>query len=252
MKYLEESQRKFLKERKEERRFEVGDQVLLKYKMEKHKKKTMGKAYYPYSGEIVEVLRNGKYYKVRWGKSSPPKERTGEVSKKQFRWDQIILRNDGESEELIVQFFNQADGYNTAELPKKLKNMKRMWRQRKNARGELEVLCSYNKKGEPEWEKIYDVGSTRMYKEFVEGYWKEREKIMERKQRREERKEKFRVEHFFCAKEEGKKVLVLWKYWEEPTWEEVDNVESLRMYQKWKKSRRYLELEEKESEEESE
>ena len=217
--YLQRSQRNFLQSRMRQRRFEVGDKVLAQYKIEKHKKKGIGKGYFPYTGEVVEVLRNGKYYKVKWSKSPPPKQKEGEISRKQLRWDQLLAQEDGEDEELVLQFYNQADSYNTSEVSKMKKNLDKVWRQRVNERGELVILCSYRNEFEPVWEKIYNLGRTRQYKDFLEKYWKKREEKMERKQAEETENQMFRVEDYFCVKDGGEKVLVLWKYWLDPTCE---------------------------------
>ena len=250
-KYVEKAQRNALRDGHLVRRFEVGDKVLVMYKFEKHRKKTLGKGYYPYSGEVSEVKRNGKYYRVKWGRSSPPNQREGEISRKDLRWDQLILQKEGEEEELVVQFYNQADSYNTTTVSKKRKDLEKVWRQRKTEREELEILCSYKSEGEPEWEKIFDLGTTKKYKKFIRNYWERREEKMPGKQAEETESGNYKVEKLFCAKEEGRKVLVLWKYWMEPTWEDKEVVEHLTMFQEWVNSEDYIVLE-SESETETE
>jgi len=169
-KYIEKSQRNFLSVRGTRRTFEVGDKVLVNKHLTSKKKKTLGKGYFPYSGEVTEVRSNGDYYKVRWGSCHPPSVNEGDINKRTLRWDQLIPMVGGEASELVVQHFRQADSYNTREVEKEMKKLKEIYRQRKGESGDLEVLCKFEGEKLLVWKRVGDIGKSKQYTEFMKTF----------------------------------------------------------------------------------
>ena len=252
-KHIRKQQAKFWQKQKRERGiFKVGDKVVVNNSLKKSFKKAgLGKGYYPYSGEIVEVLAEGKYYKIKWGMSHPARAKEGQVAKKRFRIDQVLRIKEGEQVELVLQHYLQADSYNTEMLKDKLPKLEEILRQRRDEKsGDLEVLCVWKDKWNPSWEWVRDVGSTKQYKEFREhlDYYEEM-----RSQRREEEEEvgRFEVERIFY--QIGDEVLVLWANFNEPSRVSIQQIKHLEVYKEWKRtSRVFLEESELESEEDKE
>ena len=75
----------------------------------------------------------------------------------------------------------------------------------------------------------------------------ERERGREREEKYEEGSDEFEVENFFCVR--GNQVLVLWKYWEEPSWAPISNFARLHLFRFWKLTDKYIEVSEEEEEE---
>jgi len=249
LKSIKKANSKFwMQQRKKRGEFKVGDKVLVNPTLRKSKKKgKFGKGFYPYSGEVVEVLSGGKYYKVKWGLSHPPKEKQGSVVKKKFRIDQLIHNQRGEEIELVLQHYLQADSYNTETIRDKLPNLVEILRQRKNTCGDLEVLCVWKKKVAPTWEWVRDVGSTKQYKDFLQNL--EYHQAMKEAGRKEELKEgRFEVERIFY--QVGNEVLLLWKNFDDPEKVNVNKVKHLEVFQEWRKEGRVVVMEEEESTEE--
>ena len=237
----------FLSVRGTRRTFEVGDKVLVNKHLTRKKKKTLGKGYFPYSGEVTEVRSNGDYYKVKWGSCHPPSAQEGDICKKALRWDQLIPLVGGEASELVVQHFRQADSYNTREVEKELKSLKEIYRRREGVNGDLEVLCEMEGEKLLVWKRVGDIGKSKQYIEFMETFeyfegLREQQRIEE-----EEQGDLFAIEKFIC-KRVGE-VCVLWENYNEPSWVSVNRVSHLESYQEWRESEDFQELSEGESEE---
>jgi hypothetical protein len=249
-KYIEKSQKNFLTVRGTRRTFEVGDKVLVSKNTTKRKKKTLGKGYFPFSGEVVEVRSGGDYYKVRWGSSHPPTVEEGEICRKALRWDQLIPMDEGEETELVLQHIRQADSYNTREVEKELKKLRKIYRRKEGENGDLEVLCKLDGEKLLVWRRVADIGRSDQYIQFMQHFEYFEELRRQGREQEEAEDNLFEIEEFIC-KLNGS-ILVLWENWNEPTWVSVNRVSHLRMYQDWRASENYVELSESESEEDSE
>ena len=216
----------------------------------KKKKKTLGKGYFPFSGEVVEVRSGGDYYKVRWGSSHPPTVEEGEISRKALRWDQLIPMEGGEESELVLQHIRQADSYNTREVEKELKKLKKIYRRKEGENGDLEVLCKLDGEKLLVWRRVADIGRSDQYIQFMKDFDYFEDLRRQGREQEEAEGDLFEIEEFICK--QNRAVLVLWENWNEPSWISVNRVSHLRMYQEWRESEDYVELSESESEEESE
>jgi len=209
------------------------------------KKKTLGKGYFPYSGEVTQVRKNGDYYIVKWGVMHPPNCEEGEESKRALRWDQLIpIKESEETTELVLQHFRQADSYNTSEVEPEIKEIKSMLRQRVGENGDLEVLCKFKKeKTYLEWKRVADVGRCKQYQEFMKDfeYW---ENMRKEGRKEEEKRELYDIEEYICKR--GGSVLVLWENWNEPTWVSIRRICHLEDYKIWKEGEEFQEISEEE------
>ena len=252
LKNIQRAQAKFWqRERTKRGIFKVGDKVVVNYSLRKSlKKAAFGKGYYPYSGEIVEVIgEEGKYFRIKWGLSHPVGRKEGEVAKRRVRIDQVLHIQEGEQVELVLQHYLQADSYNTQMTKEKLPNLEEILRQRKDQRtGDLEVLCVWKNKWEPSWEWVRDVGSTQQYRSFLENF-DYFEEMRRQGREEEEEEERYEVERIFY--QVGEELLVLWRNFDEPGRVRIQNVKHLDVYQEWTKNGRVI-LEESSEEEESE
>lgn len=213
--------------------FEVGDRVLVSDGFGKKKAKKIGKSLYQYTGIICEVSKCEMYYRVTWSSCPPPNAKEGETSKKRFRWDQLLLQLEGEQEEVVMQHFLMADSYNTSEVVVKLKYLKKVWRQQTVENGdELEVLCSWKDDANPTWERVSEVGDSQQYADFL-SFQEYHEELREQNREEEEKDGRFEVETIFRKKQGW--VLVLWKNWNEPSWEPLQTIKHLQIYKDWKK-----------------
>lgn len=228
----------------------MGDKVLVSKNTTKKKKKTLGKGYFPFSGEVVEVRSAGDYYKVKWGSSHPPTAEEGEISRKALRWDQLIPMEEGEEAELVLQHIRQADSYNTREVEKELKKLKKIYRRKEGENGDLEVLCKLEGEKLLVWRRVADIGRSDQYIQFMQHFEYFEELRRQGREQEEADDDLFEIEEFIC-KQNGS-VLVLWENWNEPTWVSVNRVSHLQMYQIWRESESYQELTESESEVDSE
>lgn len=246
-KYIEKSQRSFLSVRGTRRCFSVGDRVLVNKSLRPHKKKTLGKGYFPYSAVVSQVKKNGDYYKVKWGVMHPPNVEEGEESKRALRWDQLIpIEKSQETTELVLQHFRQADSYNTSEVEKEVKELKKLYRQRIGENGDLEVLCKMENEKLLVWKRVADIGSSKQYQEFRQDfeYW---ENLRGEGRKAEEKGKLYDIEEFVCKK--AGDVLVLWENWNETTWISVKRVCHLEGYKVWKESTNFQEIIGRENEE---
>lgn len=233
MRYLEKAQSKFLNHPQQKKDFSIGEKVLIDYSLRRSKKKAFGKSYFPYSGEIIDILRNGSYYKIRWGLSVPPKKKSGEIEKKLLRWDQLIPQTEGEVEELVVQQLLRADSYNTSSYLHHEDNLEEILRDRMNG-NDLEILCAWNSTKTPSWKKVCYVGNWEQYRNYLET--KEYFEELRRQGRLEETiSEEYAIERFFFKRE--REVFVLWKNFVEPGFIIVQLVKHLDSYKNWKLSR---------------
>lgn len=129
-----------------------------------------------------------------------------------------------------------------------------MYRQRRNGDGDLEVLCRFKNQGLPAWKSVTEVGDCPMYTAFVKRMEEEKEERRRGRNREEKYEEgdenEFEIEDFLCVC--GDEVLVLWRYWDEPTWEPLSSVSDGRLYFVWRLSSDYIEINEESEEEEEE
>jgi len=243
-KYIEKSQRTFLSVKGTKRIFKVGDKVLVNKSLRTQKKKTLGKGYFPYSGEVTQVKKDGDYYFVKWGVMHPSNVEEGEESKRALRWDQLIpIEESQETTELVLQHFRQADSYNTSEIEPEIKELKRILRQKIGENGDLEVLCQLQAEKLLVWRRVADVGRSKQYQDFMEDfeYW---ENLRKEGRKEEEKKgDLYEIEEFICKKEG--EVLVLWENWNEPTWVSVRRVCHLEEYKRWREGNTFQEISEK-------
>jgi hypothetical protein len=145
----------------------VGDKVLVRTEVEgSRKKKVLGKGYYPFSGTIAEVLKEGKRYKVEWGLAPGCGERTKTISKKKFKREQLLPVSD-EFQELTVQHFKNADSWNSYHVTNATSEVKEVLRERKIGKeGYLEALCLLHDKSNPKWMPVTSVADTEAYMLF--------------------------------------------------------------------------------------
>jgi hypothetical protein len=228
-KYLAKAQAKALSKKRQRRRFHVGDQVLVCYNVQKSKKK--GKVRFPYTAEVVDVSVDEQYFKIKWLSRYPASEKEGEICKKKFRWDQLLLNENDEQQGWVIQQFLMADSYNTSQQQIRCEYLDKIWRQRKTERGELELLCTWKDKKKPTWERVATVGDTEQFTLFQRNaeYF---EDIRGQSREEEEKEQRFSVEKIFFQR--GSKVLILWQNFDEPTFEEIKKVRHLKVYKKWR------------------
>lgn len=148
----------------------MGDAVLVNYNLNKKRGKRLGKLTYQYSGTVDEVLPSGNYFRIRWTSCRPTGKNEGELSKKKFRWDQLLLQQDGEEEELVLQHYLMVDSYNTGIIAHRMESLEKIWRQRHSEIGELELLCTWKGNDVPTWTKITELGDSQQYAEFAKTY----------------------------------------------------------------------------------
>jgi hypothetical protein len=231
-KYLAKAQAKVLSKKRQRRRFQLGDQVLVCFNLQKKKGKGKGKVRFPYTAVVVEISQDEMYFKIRWLSRHPVTETEGEICGKQFRWDQLLLNEDDEQQGWVIQQFLMADSYNTSQQQRRSENLEKIWRQRKTQRGELEVLCTWRRKKKPSWEKVTAVGDTEQYTEFqrnVEYF----DSLRQANREEEEKEQRFTVEKIFFQR--GNRIFVLWENYNEPSFVEIRSVRHLEVYKKWRK-----------------
>jgi hypothetical protein len=144
----------------------TGQKVLVQTEVkETHKKKKMGKSYFPFSGTIVKVVREGLQYQVKQDLVPGAGEKTNTVSKLRFKRDQLLAITD-ELEEVTIQHFRDADSWNSYENTFSEKNVGEIFRERKTQNGFLELLCLYNTFDLPVWKPITSVAESDAYLEY--------------------------------------------------------------------------------------
>ena len=145
----------------------VGQKVLARTEVAgKRTRKSISKGYFPYSGEVTEVIRSGEKYRLKWGLSPGPQGRTGQVAKKTFKRDQLLPVTH-QTQELTVQLFQNADSWNSYETYFAKERVIRVFRQRKTEEGYLEVLCLLKGLVLPKWLPVAIVGGCEAYSLYL-------------------------------------------------------------------------------------
>jgi hypothetical protein len=180
-------------------------------------------------------------------------EKTGTVSKKKFKREQLMPISD-EFEELTVQHFKNADSWNSYHVSNATEVVKEVLRERRiiGTDGYLEALCVLHKKVKPEWKAVTSVADTRAYMFFqqhkvriillilytryfiselsvIKDY---HEEIRQQNRAKETENDRFEVERIFTKK--GPNVFVLWTNFDQPSWEPVKDIQHLRIYKRWR------------------
>ena len=118
-----------------------------------------------------------------------------------------------------------------------------MYHQRKDNYGNLEILCLFKKNPIPIWKKVTEVRDCVLYTAFLKKYEEEKAEKQAGREREEKLEEgdEFSVEKFLCIHNE--EVLVLWEFWDDPTWEPIHNFVGNSSFEDWKESSEFFEIE---------
>jgi hypothetical protein len=112
---------------------------------------------------VSKVLRGGTKFKVEWGSSPGCGEKEGAVSKQEFFRDQLKLVV-GEETSLAIEWFKNADSWNSYETEFVKRNVVKMFRERKVDKW-LEVLCLCKGNVLPQWIAVTSI-ETKSYRLF--------------------------------------------------------------------------------------
>tara|TARA_R110002050_G_scaffold297983_1_gene460338 strand:+ start:901 stop:2481 length:1581 start_codon:yes stop_codon:yes gene_type:complete len=229
----------------------IGDTVLVRPSLLKKTKKSMSEPYFPYRAKVISTHQRGTEFKIRWESPCPDLEKPGEMARKNYRRDQLLVLKDDDdvAAALIRQNYLRANsrsaGVDRYEVEEVLKEVLR-----EDERG-VEVLVVWKGYANPTWESLSLLHETDAYKLFS----KENSFIREEEQRNFQEAELESGDFTFqrILDVNGDRCLVLWKYFDEPTWEDsktVKHVENFKEIVKAcrssKKIRNYNNLEEDE------
>jgi hypothetical protein len=129
------------------------------------KKNDVGKSYFPFSGVVEEVVRNGERYKIKWGVAPGNNEKSGQISKKRFKRNQLLPVTK-EFEGLTVQHYQNADSWNSYDVKSVDEKIKEVLRERTTSEGFLEALCVLKGKKSPKWKPVTSVAECDAYVYF--------------------------------------------------------------------------------------
>ena len=228
MKYLGKAAKKMPFKKTE--KIEVGDCVLVRPSLLKKNKKTLSEPYFPYYAKVISVHQRGTQFRLEWKKPCPVQESPGQIARKQYRRDQLLVIKEGDdiAAMLINQNYLRANsrsaGADTYEVECILKEVLR-----EDERG-LQVMVLWKNYTIPTWESVSLLSHTDVYKRFATENAFIREDEQRKLQEQEEASGLYTLERILDV--QGDSCFVLWRYFDDPTWEPLHEFEHIDNFKK--------------------